>query len=383
MVVLNLAFNLKGNIFFPVIIFTMLCSHVCAQQLQCVRDVADYDFWLYLPDKEILDSKPPVLLFLHGQNLCGSNLKYLTEGKTKGGAKKPPYGAICEIKNRGREFPAIVIGPQFPEGSRWEPDKLITVLDYIQRKYKTDTTRVYVTGMSAGGFGTLHLAGKYTHRITAAAALCGGGDVNDACNLSRIPLWVLCGTNDSKYFVEQSKIITEAIKKCGGENLRYSSLRGKNHSDMEEYFRTTDTLYNWLFSQRKQGVAVAENKKNKEATVSEEKTTEAKPQKSKKEKAFYVVNIIAVSRESVARAKVAELKKKGYDAGYLWIPDYASLSGKKLYSVYIGKYDTQQECEKATEKLRKKFSDAYGSKVSQEKESVFIKGVGKVAVTKN
>lgn len=358
-----------------------LSSLSFAQQLQCVQGVADYDFWLYLPEKEILNSRPPVLLFLHGQNLCGSNLKYLTEGKTKGGVKKPPYGAICEIKNRGREFPAIVVGPQFPEGSRWEPDKVITVLNYIQRKYKTDTARVYVTGMSAGGFGTLHLAGKYTHRITAAAALCGGGDVGDACNLARIPLWVLCGTNDSKYFVEQSKMITDAIKKCGGENLRYSSLRGKNHSDMEEYFRTTDTLYNWLFSQRKQGAAVAKNNTRTQQQAAEQKQPEAKPQKRKTEKAYYVVNIIAVSRLSMAKAKVSELKKKGYDAGYLWIPDYASLSGKKLYTVYIGTYATQRECEKATESLRKKFHDAYGSKVSQENESVFITGVGKVAIT--
>ncbi len=363
-------------------------SSAQAQQLQCVRGVADYDFWLYLPEKSIDGTKPPVLLFLHGQNLCGSNLKYLTEGKTKGNTKKPPYGAICEIKNRGREFPAIVAGPQFPEGSRWEPDKLIGVLNYIQKKYDTDTSRVYVTGMSAGGFGTLHLAGKYTHRITAAAALCGGGEVADACNLARIPLWVLCGTADSKYFVLQSKMITDAIKQCeGGNQLRYSSLRGKTHSDMEEYFRTTDTLYNWLFSQRKTSVSTPDKKNDSDLVTKAshndaQQTTETRSQeKTKKSSAFYVVNIIAVSRESTAKAKAAELKKKGHHSGYLWIPDYASLSGKKLYTVYIGPYSTQKDCETATERLKKKYPGAYGSKVSQEKESVYITGTGKTAVT--
>src|SRR5687767_13954304 len=98
-----------------VIVSLLLLSSVIpsvAQELKCVKGAADYDFWLYLPEKDILDSKPPILLFLHGQNLCGSNLKYLTEGCTKKGDRKPPYGAICEIKNRGRDFPAIVIGPQ-------------------------------------------------------------------------------------------------------------------------------------------------------------------------------------------------------------------------------------------------------------------------------
>lgn len=330
-----------------------------------MKDAAAYDFWLYLPKKEILKEKPPVLLFLHGQNLCGSNLKYLTEGCTKNGSRKPPYGAICEIKNRGREFPAIVVGPQFPLNSAWDADKLITVLDYIQKKYDTDTSRVYVTGMSAGGFGTLRLAGKYPHRVTAGAALCGGGDVEDACNLAKVPLWVMCGTEDSKYFVAQSKLITDAIKRCnGGPLLRYSSLKGKNHSDMEEYFRTTDTLYNWLFSQRK----TYSKKKTEPVAVfkKEDRTETASTPKAKKHKPFYVINIIAVSTESKAKTELAKLKKKGYKADYLWIPDYGSLSGKKLYSVYIGPYSTEETCEAALKKLKKKFPGAYVSRVAKE-----------------
>jgi len=346
-----------------------------SQNLQCVRGVADYDFWLYLPDKNVMQSQPPVLLFLHGQNLCGSNLKYLTEGKMRNGVKKPPYGTICEIKNRGKEFPAIVVGPQFPEGSHWEPDKLLTVLNYIQREYVTDESRVYVTGMSAGGFGTLRFAGKYPDRVTAAAALCGGGDAEDACNLAKVPLWVMCGTNDSKYFVSQSKAIASAIRQCDGSLLRFNMLPGHNHSDMEKFFRTTDTLYNWLFNQWKTtDLAASVNEKNKKKTIS--------PTASAKNEAFYIVSIMAVSKESKAKAKAAELKKQGYNAGYLWIPDYASLSGKKLYTVYIGTYSTQEACEKATEKFRKIYSDAYGTKVSQERENIFIKGIGKVAVTK-
>ncbi len=355
----------------------LIAAQAMPQNLQCVRGVADYDFWLYLPAMDVMTSNPPVLIFLHGQNLCGSNLKYLTEGKNTGKGKKPPYGAICEIKNRGKEFPAIVVGPQFPEGSRWEPEKLLTVLNYIQKEYNTDEARVYVAGMSAGGFGTLRFAGKYPERVTAAAALCGGGDAEDACNLAKVPLWVMCGTNDSKYFVSQSKAIASAIRQCdGGKFLRFNMLPGHNHSDMEKYFRTTDTLYNWLFSQRKTTNLMASiNKKNQKKSISPATI-------SKKTADFYVVSAIAVSKEGKAKAKAAELKKQGYDSGYLWIPDYTSLSGKNLFMVFIGKYSNQKECEEATEKFRKIYPDAFGTKVSQEKESVFIKGVGKVAVTK-
>ena len=74
---------------------------------------------------------------------------------------------------------------------------------------------------------------------------------------------------------------------------------------------------------------------------------------------------------------------KGYQANYLWIPDYASLSGAKFYSVYIGPFSTQQECEIATEEYRKKDKNAYGLLVSQEPKRVQINGVGKVTVTNN
>lgn len=370
------------KIAFPSVLVIIFIPNVFSQQLQCVKAAAAYDFWLYLPEKNIMESKPPVLIFLHGRNLCGSNLKYLTEGKTKGNVKKPAYGAICEIKNRGKNFPAIVVGPQFPEGSSWEPDKLLTVLNYIQQKYDTDTSRVYVTGMSAGGFGTLHFAGKYPDRVTAAAALCGGGNIEDACNLSQIPLWLMCGTDDSKYFVTQSKEIASAIRRCnGGPLLRFNMLSGQNHSDMEKYFRTTDTLYNWLFSQRKissqkETEFIAKASGNNSNPASKPETG-----KNKKHSPFYIVSVMAVSKENKAKAMAADLKKKGYPSGYLWIPDYASLSGKKLYSVYIGTYATQNECEAATEELRKVFPDAFGTEVSQNTRNVYITGIGKVATT--
>jgi translation initiation factor IF-1 len=96
---------------------------------------------------------------------------------------------------------------------------------------------------------------------------------------------------------------------------------------------------------------------------------------------FYILNVAAVSTNNEAELKSKELIRKGYSAGFLWIPDYASLSGAKLYSVYIGPFATQYECEVATDKYKKLFPGSYGLLVSQDNKRVQINGVGKVAVT--
>ena len=85
------------------------------------------------------------------------------------------------------------------------------------------------------------------------------------------------------------------------------------------------------------------------------------------DEAFYIICAYSVKTESQAKIKVAELKNDGYTSAYLWIPDYPSLSGAQFYSVYIGPFTTQYDCEVATEEYRKKYPKAYGLLVSNEK----------------
>lgn len=96
---------------------------------------------------------------------------------------------------------------------------------------------------------------------------------------------------------------------------------------------------------------------------------------------FYIINVFATQSESEAKQKVKELNDKGSEAGYLWIPDYASLSGAKYFSVYLGPFITQLDCEVATEEYRKVYPNAYGVLVSQDNIRVQINGIGKVQVT--
>lgn len=204
-------------------------------QLKAIHNQADYPFLLHLPADSILKNNPPVLIFLHGRSLSGNNLELVKK-----------YGIIHEIE-KGREIPAIVIAPQVPAGKSWEPEKVLSVLRFAQEHFQTDTNRVYVTGMSLGGYGTLDFAGEYPEIVTAAVALCGGGNIRNGCNLSTIPVWIQHGNRDSAVPISESEKMVKSIRACnGGENLKYTVVPGANHGDLERVFRT-DELYDWLF----------------------------------------------------------------------------------------------------------------------------------------
>ena len=187
------------------VLFLSLSSY---GQLKAIHNQADYPFLLHLPADSILKNNPPVLIFLHGRSLSGNNLEMVKK-----------YGIIHEIE-KGREIPAIVLAPQVPAGKSWEPEKVLSVLRFAQEHFQTDTNRVYVTGMSLGAYGTLDFAGEYPEIVTAAVALCGGGNTRNGCNLSTIPVWIQHGNRDSAVPISESEKMVRSIRACnGGENL--------------------------------------------------------------------------------------------------------------------------------------------------------------------
>ena len=191
-----------------ILLFTLFLSLSSFGQLKAIHNQADYPFLLHLPADSILKNNPPVLIFLHGRSLSGNNLELVKK-----------YGIIHEIE-KGREIPAIVIAPQVPAGKSWEPEKVLSVLRFAQEHFQTDTNRVYVTGMSLGGYGTLDFAGEYPGIVTAAVALCGGGNTKNGCNLSTIPVWIQHGNRDSAVPISESEKMVRSIRACnGGENL--------------------------------------------------------------------------------------------------------------------------------------------------------------------
>lgn len=215
-------------------LFTLLIFAELSAQLSAVKGKTKYNFWINLPHDSILNSKPPILIFLHGKSLSGTDLERVRK-----------YGVLHEM-DKGRKIPAIVVAPQVVSG-HWVPSKVLEILKYVQEKYDTDSSRIYVCGMSLGGYGTLHFAGEYASEITAAVALCGGGNTKDGCNLSTIPLWIQHGNADKAVPISESEKMVEAIRKCGGSKLIYTAINGADHGDLEKVFRS-DEMYDWLFS---------------------------------------------------------------------------------------------------------------------------------------
>jgi predicted peptidase len=235
-------------------------------QLSTVKGKTAYPFWISLPADSILANKPPILIFLHGKSLSGTDLNRVKR-----------YGVIHEIE-KGRTVPAIVVAPQVASGS-WDPDKILEVLQYVQAHYNTDSARIYVCGMSLGGYGTMYFAGKHADKMTAGVALCGGGNPKDGCKLASIPMWIQHGNLDEAVPIKQSEEMVRAIKACNnGRNLIWTELRGADHGDLEKVFRG-DAMYDWLFMQVRTGPGeVAIVKEMKEAPAETSAAIGASPQ---------------------------------------------------------------------------------------------------------
>lgn len=209
-----------------------------ASKLEAKRNVVSngYNFWLFQPDSSTIENPKPLVVFLHGASLCGNNLD-----------KVRRYGTIDAIE-RGRDIDAFVIAPQNPGGS-WDPAKVMNVVDYVMETHHVDSSRVYVIGMSLGGYGTLDFAATYPDRIAAAMAFCGGATVADLSGLNELPLWIVHGTADRAVAVGQSDRVVGAMKESDSETPRliYDRVPGMNHGQPARFFYMKET-YDWLFS---------------------------------------------------------------------------------------------------------------------------------------
>ncbi|MDY5968516.1 MAG: prolyl oligopeptidase family serine peptidase [Bacteroidales bacterium] len=213
----------------------VLCS---AQQLKSYRGEVKggYNFWVYTPKDydTATEAKKPVILFLHGASLRGSNLDLALR-----------YGPIDALR-RGRCIDAVIVNPQCPARCRWEPDKIIKVVDWVQQHYAVDTNRLYVFGMSLGGYGTLDFCGAFPHRVAAAIAMCGGSNQKNYCGLNELPLWIIHGTADRAVSISSSQRVIDAMKACGpADRLIFTKLPGQGHGALSRIFYISEP-YDWL-----------------------------------------------------------------------------------------------------------------------------------------
>lgn len=209
-----------------------------AQHFKAYRNTVSnaYNFWVSTPhDYDSTQAVYPLILFIHGNSLCGTDMNRVLR-----------YG-VLDAMEKGRKINAVVLAPQNPGGA-WSPQRLNNILEWTLQHYTVDTNRIYVIGMSLGGYGTLDFVGTYPERIAAAMALCGGATLKDYSKLNTVPLWIIHGTGDKAVTVAQSQKVVNNMKACGDTPLlRFDKLPGASHAHLARAFYVEET-YRWLMA---------------------------------------------------------------------------------------------------------------------------------------
>jgi predicted peptidase len=201
--------------------------------------------------------KYPLVIFLHGAGERGDdNLKQLVHGMND--------FASDEIMAK---YPAFVLAPQCPEGKKWSevdwsaksstlPAEIspalgatIKAADTLQKEFTIDPKRIYITGLSMGGYGTWDALARRPELFAAAAPICGGGDPTFAVKMKDVPIWAFHGDDDKAVPVGRSREMIEALKAAGGQP-KYTEYPGVGHNSWARTY-SDPALYEWLFAQRR------------------------------------------------------------------------------------------------------------------------------------
>jgi predicted peptidase len=197
-------------------------------------------YLLFLPAEYGKGGKKwPLILFLHGAGERGADLEKV---KVHG----PP-----KIVETDKSFPFIVVSPQCPEGSSWNDriDMLIALLDDVIARYNVDPGRVYLTGLSMGGFGAWELGCRYPERFAAVVPICGGGQSWRVCAMKHVPVWAFHGAKDPVVPLARSEEMVNALKACGG-SVKFTVYPDAQHDSWTETYNNPE-LYKWLLEQKK------------------------------------------------------------------------------------------------------------------------------------
>jgi predicted peptidase len=219
------------------------------------RDVT-IRYMLFAPkDYKAEGKKWPLLLFLHGLGECSND--DLSRVKIHGPAN---------FVDSRPDFPFVVVTPQLPpppgykEGvtysseqiialarKAWAPDELIQLVDHVTAKMNIDRGRVYVTGLSMGGYGTWRLVAEHPERFAAAVPICGGGEPETMARaVNRMPIWAFHGAKDPTVPLAEGKKMVDAVKRAGGD-VRFTVYPDVAHNSWKVTYDNQE-MYDWLLA---------------------------------------------------------------------------------------------------------------------------------------
>ena len=204
-----------------------------------VTKTVDMSYLLYLPDgyKDDRSRRWPLVVFLHGAGERGDDLNKV---KLHG---PPRYIA------KGTSYPFILLAPQCPEKRWWDADVILALLDRVAAAYRVDPDRVYLTGLSMGGFGTWEAAATAPRRFAAIVPICGGGDPATAPKLVHTPIWAFHGADDPVVPVARSRRMVDAVQAAGGD----AKLTVYPDTGHDSWTRTYEDprVFDWLLAHKR------------------------------------------------------------------------------------------------------------------------------------
>ena len=208
----------------------------------------DVKFLLYLPKEHAAKPKKkwPLIMFLHGAGERGDNLDRV---KVHG----PP-----KLVEQGESMEFIIVSPQCPRETIWNDELLITLLNDVVKRYHADETRLYLTGLSMGGYGTWSLGLTHCDRFAAIAPICGGGDFIKAYNaggakgkaLSTLGIWAFHGAKDTVVPLAESERMVTSIKKFGHPGPKLTVYPEARHDSWTKTYANPG-LYKWFLQHQR------------------------------------------------------------------------------------------------------------------------------------
>lgn len=202
-----------------------------------IEETLKLDFLLSLPKGyEKNDTKKwPLVVFLHGAGERGADLELL---KKHG----PP-----KLVDAGKHFPFILASPQCPADEWWTEQPVLELIDHLEEAYQVDSSRIYLTGLSMGGYGTWHFSTMAPDRFAAIAPICGGGVPYKMRWITHLPVWAFHGGKDTVVVPDESERLIAELKKRSNGNAKLTVYPEAGHDSWTQAY-DTEGLYEWLLT---------------------------------------------------------------------------------------------------------------------------------------
>jgi predicted peptidase len=208
------------------------------------------DYLLHLPPgySQKGSKRWPLIVFLHGSGEKGTNINLV---KMHG----PP-----KIVETQPDFPFILVSPQCPFGYCWWSDEaVLALIDDICHRYKVDQKRIYLTGLSLGGYAAWSLATTHPEKFAAVAPMCGGGDPADVTWMAqqkpgafkKLGVWAFHGAKDDVVRLTESQEMVDAFKKAGCTDFQLTVYPNAGHNCWTEAY-ANPRLYEWFLQHRRE-----------------------------------------------------------------------------------------------------------------------------------